>query len=56
MFESMESYYVLSDEDVDFMQSFGSVNKPMELKEFLPFWNSLTENEQNELRHFYLGY
>lgn len=42
----MMDYYVLTDEDWRFINSFGTENKPVSLDEFWRFWISLTEKEK----------
>jgi len=46
---------VLSEEERDFINSFGSDGKPMDLEEFLTFWRSLLEYERHDFatEHWY---
>jgi hypothetical protein len=46
LLESFNNIYFLSEQDKDFIASFGSPGKPVDLGEFLRFWNSLDDGEK----------
>lgn len=52
----MDRVYELTRDDWDFIASFGSIKKPVTLKEFIKFWDSLTVNEQLQIRADYFGW
>lgn len=47
--EALTDVYILSEEDKRFIGSFGSVNKPVSLAEFLRFWAALTDAERTDI-------
>lgn len=54
--EVMGKMYILTDEDRAFVEWFGSPGKPMELQEFLDFWNSMSPWQQYACQVEYRGY
>jgi hypothetical protein len=52
---ALDNVHYLSRIEVQFMASLGTPEKPMTVKEFIPYWNSLSMEEQTDLLLHFVG-